>query len=191
MRRSPSPPASRWRASRAASPSRSCRQWDLRAGLPLAFIGVILAANRATRIFANPIVGHLADRIGGRRTLLVGMLLQFVVMALYWLGVRTDNPGVFFLVGRIVHGPASSCVFVSGPGARPRGRRKSARRPGGRRRARGHGDRRSHRARGRAAWCPRRGAISTRSRWPQGGWSWRPSSPTRSCPTCAWPCAAR
>ncbi len=89
-------------------------EFGLRAGLPLAFIGVILAANRAARVVANPFVGYLTDRIGGRRTLLLGLVLQIVVMGLYWLGVRTGHPGVFFLVGRLVHGPGSSCVFVSG-----------------------------------------------------------------------------
>ncbi|HEX7665283.1 MAG TPA: MFS transporter [Polyangiaceae bacterium] len=85
-----------------------------RAGLSLAFIGVVLAANRATRVVANPIVGMIADRFGGRRTLLVGLLVQIVVMALFWLGVTTKHTGFFFLAGRIVHGPGSSCVFVAG-----------------------------------------------------------------------------
>jgi MFS family permease len=88
--------------------------FGLRAGLPVAFIGVILAANRAARVVANPFVGQLTDRIGGRRTLLLGLVLQVVVMGLYWLGVTTGHPGVFFLVGRLVHGPGSSCVFVAG-----------------------------------------------------------------------------
>jgi MFS family permease len=88
--------------------------FGLRAGLPIWFIGVILAANRAARVVANPFVGHLTDRVGGRRTILLGLLLQIVVMGFYWLGVTTGHPGVFFLVGRLVHGPASSCVFVSG-----------------------------------------------------------------------------
>jgi MFS family permease len=86
----------------------------LRAGLPLAFIGVILAANRAARVVVNPFVGYLSDKIGGRRTLLLGLLLQVVVIALYWLGVRTWHPGPYFLLGRLLHGPGSSCVFVSG-----------------------------------------------------------------------------
>jgi len=86
----------------------------LRAGLPVAFIGVILAANRAARVVVNPFVGHLTDRIGGRRTLLLGLLLQIAVMGLYWLGVRTGHPGAFFLAGRLLHGPGSSCVFVAG-----------------------------------------------------------------------------
>lgn len=85
-----------------------------RAGLPLAFIGAILAANRATRIVSSPIVGVLADRIGARRTLLAGLVIQIVVMLMYREGIVTGHPGAWFLAGRLLHGPGSSCVFVSG-----------------------------------------------------------------------------
>ena len=83
------------------------------AGLPLWFIGLILAANRAARVVSNPFVGTLSDRLGGRRVLIVGMGIQLVVMALYVLGVTTGHPGAFFLIGRLLHGPGSSAVFVS------------------------------------------------------------------------------
>lgn len=85
----------------------------LRLGLSLPFIGVILAANRAMRVVASPLVGVVADRFGGRRTLLVGLALQIVVMGLYALGIVTHLAGPFFLAGRLLHGPASACVFVS------------------------------------------------------------------------------
>lgn len=85
----------------------------LRVGLPLAFIGLILAANRVTRVLVNPVVGMLADCFGGRRTMLVGLVLHLLVMVLFVLGVRTAYAGVFFLAGRIVHGLGSSCVFVA------------------------------------------------------------------------------
>jgi MFS family permease len=84
------------------------------AGLSLAFIGLILAANRAARVVSNPFIGVLTDRIGGRRTLITGLALQIVVMGLYALGVILGRPGTFFLVGRLLHGPASACVFVAG-----------------------------------------------------------------------------
>jgi len=85
-----------------------------RAGLSLAFIGAILAANRAARVVCNPFIGAVTDRLGGRRTLIAGLLLQVVVMALYVLGVQTGRPGAFFLAGRLLHGPGSACVFVAG-----------------------------------------------------------------------------
>ncbi len=85
----------------------------VQAGLPLAFIGAILAANRATRVLSSPLVGALTDRIGGRRTLLVGMAIQVAVMGLYTAGIITGHPGLYFLLGRLLHGPGSACVFVS------------------------------------------------------------------------------
>ncbi len=85
----------------------------LRVGLSLPLIGLILAANRITRIVASPLAGMLTDRLGGRRTLVAGLVLQIVVMVLFSLGVRTAHAGAFFLAGRVVHGFGSSFVFVA------------------------------------------------------------------------------
>jgi MFS family permease len=85
----------------------------LHAGLPLPFIGLILAANRIARIFASPAVGVLCDRLGGRLMLLGGLVVQIAVMALYWAGIAFDRPGIFFLFGRLLHGPGSAGIFVA------------------------------------------------------------------------------
>ena len=85
----------------------------LRVGLPLWFIGLILAANRMARIVASPVAGALADRLGGRRVLVAGLGIQVAVMTLYWAGVTLDRPGLFFLLARLLHGPGSACVFVA------------------------------------------------------------------------------
>jgi ACDE family multidrug resistance protein len=85
----------------------------VRLGLSLPFIGVILAANRATRVVFSPTVGVLADRFGGRRTMLAGMVMQIVVMSLYVLGIVTRRAGEFFLAGRLLHGAGSGCVFIA------------------------------------------------------------------------------
>jgi len=82
-------------------------------GLSLVFIGVILAANRATRVVAAPAIGVLVDRIGGRRTLLIGLAIQILVMGLYVLGLVIHHEGALFLLGRLIHGLGSGCVFVS------------------------------------------------------------------------------
>ena len=84
-----------------------------RLGLSLWFIGVILAANRGMRVICSPFVGMVADRIGGRRTLLFGLALQIVVMALYTCGILFQKPGPFFLAGRLLHGPGSACIFIA------------------------------------------------------------------------------
>ncbi len=85
----------------------------LKAGLSLPFIGVILAANRFGRVLSNPFVGAAVDRWGGRRLLLWGLLLQIGVLGLYLAGVLSGHPGLFFLLGRLLHGPSSSGIFVS------------------------------------------------------------------------------
>ncbi|MEO6954343.1 MAG: MFS transporter [Polyangia bacterium] len=85
-----------------------------RVGLPLAFIGLILASNRITRVLTTPVIGWLTDRIGSRRTMLWGLVIQIVVMLLFALGSATTHTGALFLLGRIVHGPGSACVFVAG-----------------------------------------------------------------------------
>jgi MFS family permease len=81
-------------------------------GLPLWYIGVILAANRGARLLSAPVVGLLTDRFGGRRVLLAGLVLQIGVMALYLLGMIRSQPGLYFLLARLLHGPGSACVFV-------------------------------------------------------------------------------
>lgn len=83
-----------------------------RAGLPLWLIGIILAANRATRLASSPLVGVITDRVGARRTVIAGLALQIGVMGFYWAGVVLGRPGLYFLLGRLLHGPASACVFV-------------------------------------------------------------------------------
>jgi MFS family permease len=85
----------------------------LKAGLSLPFIGVILAANRFARVVSSPLVGAAVDRIGGKRVFVAGLVLQVAVLALYVLGVVSGHPGPLFLAGRLLHGPGSSCVFVS------------------------------------------------------------------------------
>ena len=85
----------------------------LRVGLPVAFIGLILAANRITRVVVSPLVGLCIDRFGGRRTLLVGLFIQVIVTTCFVVGVSSPHVGIWFLVGRILQGFGSSCAFVA------------------------------------------------------------------------------
>jgi MFS family permease len=85
----------------------------LRTGMPVLLIGAILAANRFGRLVSSPLVGSAADRLGGRRLLLVGLAAQIGVGVCYLLGVTTAHPATFFLAGRLLQGPGSSCVFVA------------------------------------------------------------------------------
>lgn len=85
----------------------------LRTGMPLLLIGAILAANRVGRIVFSPFIGAAADRLGARTLLVGGLLTQLGVMGLYYLGVTTEHPALFFLLGRLLQGPGSACVFIS------------------------------------------------------------------------------
>lgn len=87
----------------------------IRVGLPFWFIGLVLAMNRVVRVLLSPLVGSLIDRYGGRRTLLVGNILSVFSIALFILGVTTSFTGTFFLLGRMMNGMASSCIFVAAP----------------------------------------------------------------------------
>ena len=85
----------------------------LQVGVALPLIGLILAANRITRLLTAPLVGALADRIGGRRTLIGGMAVQSGAISLYLLGVVTGHPALFFLLGRLLDGVGGASVFVA------------------------------------------------------------------------------
>src|SRR5581483_3468703 len=85
----------------------------VKAGLSLGLIGGILAANRIGRIVASPLVGALSDRLGGRRLLLGGLVLQVVIMGLFARGTITGDVGPYFLIGRALHGPGSAGVYVA------------------------------------------------------------------------------
>lgn len=83
-------------------------------GLSLAFIGFILAANRIGRVIANPFIGVLVDRYGGKRLMVIGLACEVAVMGVYWLALVSRYPGPLFLLGRLLYGPASAMAFVSG-----------------------------------------------------------------------------
>lgn len=162
----------------------------LRHGLSLGFIGVILAANRAMRVVFSPWIGIYADRYGGRRTLLAGLLLQTVVLALYALGVVTHHVGSFFLLGRLLHGPASACVFIAAQAL--------ALHAGGP----AHSGQAAAMVRVAivlgvplglsAGGCsPMRSATRRRLRSPQSRSCWHSGSRTCGCPICASRCVSR
>lgn len=86
----------------------------LQAHLAPILIGFILAGNRITRVVSNPWVGSLVDRYGGKRLLGAGLVLEALVMGIYVVAVRSGAIGPLFLAGRLIWGPASALIFVSG-----------------------------------------------------------------------------
>lgn len=83
-------------------------------GLAGYLIGLILAANRITRLVANPLTGLLVDRIGGKVPLTLGLLVEACATAAYSVALHTTSPGMVFLLGRSLWGVGSSFMMVGG-----------------------------------------------------------------------------
>lgn len=76
------------------------------------FLGLILAANRLARLGVNAPVGALIDRFGGKRPLLAGLVVEAIGTTGFWLALRSGDPGVWFLISRLLWGVGSAGVFV-------------------------------------------------------------------------------
>jgi MFS family permease len=83
-------------------------------GLAPALVGIILAANRLSRVVSNPIIGHLKDRLRGKCLVVAGLAVETLVMGLYWWGLRSRAVAVLVLLGRVLWGPASAGIFIGG-----------------------------------------------------------------------------
>lgn len=86
----------------------------LERGLAAWLIGLILAGNRITRVICNPWVGTLTDRFGGKRPLAVGLGVEAAVMVGYALALKSAHVGLWFLLCRLVWGPASALILIGG-----------------------------------------------------------------------------
>lgn len=84
----------------------------LQLGLSVIMVGLILAANRITRIFCNPLTGSLVDRFGARWPVSAGLFLAAVAVLAFSVALHSQLPGLWFLGGRIVWGVGSSLIVV-------------------------------------------------------------------------------
>lgn len=75
-------------------------------------IGVILSANRLTRLAFNPITGTLLDRFGARWPVTAGLLLETVGTLVFCVALRSAQPALWFLLGRVIWGMGSSLMLV-------------------------------------------------------------------------------
>lgn len=75
-------------------------------------IGVILSANRLTRLAFNPITGTLLDRFGARWPVTAGMLLETLGTLVFCVALRSEQPTLWFLLGRVIWGMGSSLMLV-------------------------------------------------------------------------------
>ena len=82
-------------------------------GISPFLVGVILSANRFTRIVANAPAGSLIDRVGTRKPLVAGMLIEGVGTLGYVVAMGSPLPEAWFLGARIVWGLGSAMVFAT------------------------------------------------------------------------------
>jgi len=73
-------------------------------GISPALVGLILSANRFTRIVANGPAGSLVDRVGTRTPLIVGLFVEAVATLGYVVALGSGVPEAWFLGARVVRG---------------------------------------------------------------------------------------
>ncbi|RQG97811.1 MFS transporter [Natrarchaeobius chitinivorans] len=85
-------------------------------------VGLILSANRFSRLFANAPAGVIVDRIGTRTPFIVGMVIQTVATFGYVVAVVAARPELWFLPNlpegwflgsRLIWGVGSAFVFAT------------------------------------------------------------------------------
>jgi MFS family permease len=82
-------------------------------GITPFLVGVILSANRFSRLFANAPAGVLVDRVGTRTPFVVGMVVQAFATAGYVLALLAPVPEAWFVAARVLWGVGSALVFAT------------------------------------------------------------------------------
>jgi MFS family permease len=82
-------------------------------GISPFLVGVILSANRLTRIVANAPAGSLVDRVGTRTPLVAGLFVEAAATGGYLLALESATPAAYFLVARVLWGLGSALVFAT------------------------------------------------------------------------------
>ena len=76
-------------------------------------VGLILSANRFTRLFANAPAGIVVDRTGTRTPFVAGLLVQGVATTGYIVAINSGAPSAWFLFARVLWGVGSAMVFAT------------------------------------------------------------------------------
>ncbi len=82
-------------------------------GITPFLVGVILSANRFSRLFANAPAGALVDRYGTRTLMVIGMFVQAVATSGYVIALLAPFPEGWFMAARILWGIGSAFVFAT------------------------------------------------------------------------------
>ncbi len=85
----------------------------LKFALSAFFIGVIISANKFARIFINQFVGIAIDMFGGKRPLILGLIVESLGSFLYIASIYMKYHGTLMLLGRLIWGVGSAFVFIS------------------------------------------------------------------------------
>ena len=80
-------------------------------GISPFMVGLILSANRITRIVANAPAGSLIDRIGTRTPFVVGLFVEAAGVFGYVIALRMPTPELWFVAARVLWGLGSAAVF--------------------------------------------------------------------------------
>ncbi|RDI73145.1 MFS transporter [Halopelagius longus] len=82
-------------------------------GISPFLVGLILSANRFSRLVANAPAGVLVDRIGTRTPFVVGMFVQGFATSGYVAAMLAPFPEGWFMAARILWGVGSALVFAT------------------------------------------------------------------------------
>ncbi len=82
-------------------------------GLSAFFIGLIISANKFTRVFINQLVGITIDTFGGKKPLVLGLIIESIGSILYVVSLYFPPHGILLFLGRIVWGIGSAFLFIS------------------------------------------------------------------------------
>ena len=82
-------------------------------GISPFLVGMILSANRFTRIVTNGPAGALIDRIGTRRPFIAGLFIEGVATLGYLVALDSNAPAAWFLLARVLWGVGSAFVFAT------------------------------------------------------------------------------
>ncbi|MGH8399953.1 MAG: MFS transporter, partial [Gammaproteobacteria bacterium] len=75
-------------------------------------VGLILSANRITRLGFNPVTGSLIDRFGSRWPVAAGLMIEALGTLAFSAALSSHTPSAWFLAGRVVWGVGSSLLLV-------------------------------------------------------------------------------
>ncbi|WP_290813794.1 MFS transporter [Halovivax sp.] len=82
-------------------------------GISALMVGLILSANRFTRLVCNAPAGALVDRIGTRTPFIAGLVIEAFATLLYVVAILSPLPEAWFMLARVLWGIGSALVFAT------------------------------------------------------------------------------